>query len=243
MFSFNLSRKPISEKKVRQAIAHCINRQEILTKVFGGVGDLISHPVAPSLSFYEPVKPFPLHYAAAKRLLSQAGFPDGFKTSITTSNSFPHLIQVAQVFKENLAPAGIQVELDIDDWHTTLEKWARGEFDIATVGLSFSTDPHTIYSRTLYSKAQRQFFFGPNGFSNEEIDRLITQASVTADFNDRKSLYTRIAKISNEEVPWIFTVFEKYPIGWRSEVNGFEVPLDAQLVYSGGGLHHIWLDR
>lgn len=243
MYSFNLNKKPFNDKRVRQAIAHSISRQDVLMAVFGGFGDIIGRPVAPSLAYYEPVKTFPQDYEKAKKLLAEAGYPNGFETTITTTNTYPHLVRMAQVFQANLAPAGIKVKLDIGDFATTIQKWIGGKFDITTIGWGFNTDPHTIYNNVLVSGAASQFIFGPKGFGNKLIDKLTEKASKTRDFQKRKAIYTQMANIVVEEAPWIFTVFEKNPNAWRMDVIGWEPPLNSQYAYSGGGFQYTWLDR
>lgn len=243
MLSFNLSRKPFTDRRVRQAVAHSISRQDILMAVFGGFGDIIGRPISPLLPYYEPVETYAQDYGKAKSLLAEAGYPNGFETTLTTTNTYPHLVRMAQVLQANLALAGIRVKLDLADFTATISKWTEGRFDMATIGWGFNTDPHTIYNNVLVSGAPSEYMFGPGGFRNERIDRLARQAALTASFDERKTIYTRMARIVIKEAPWIFTVFEKNANAWRSDVKGWDPPLNSQYAYSGGGLQYTWLDR
>src|SRR5690606_38233901 len=81
-----VSKPPFDDVRVRQALNYAVDKQAILDSVLHGVGHVPEAPVGPAMYLYTPVGNYPYDPERARQLLAEAGYPDGFKTTILTSN-------------------------------------------------------------------------------------------------------------------------------------------------------------
>ena len=133
----NNSTAPMDDPKVRQAIAHAINREAIVAGTFFGQATLILGGVIPQwnwayagLDYFNPQG----DPEKAKMLLAEAGHPDGFETSMTMASSFPAMVSMAPIIQANLAAVGIKATIDTMEipryWD---EIWAPSNFDMTAM--------------------------------------------------------------------------------------------------------------
>ena len=113
---------PFSEKLVRQAVAAAIDQPAILNDLFGGRAYMLTWPVMPSfVDHYTPLEELPelnrkmYEHSPdlAKQLLAEAGYPNGFKTSVQVSSAWPRGVDIMSLVKGYLAEVGIDMEIDV----------------------------------------------------------------------------------------------------------------------------------
>ncbi len=102
---------PLRDRRVRQALSKMINREAIVARILSGAGEPTGQLVPDDLDGHDPgIKPTPLDIAGAKRLLTEAGYPDGFGLTLHGSNNrFPNDSQVAQALGQMFSRGGIKV--------------------------------------------------------------------------------------------------------------------------------------
>ena len=113
---FNTTYKPFSDPRVRQAISYAIDRSAILNTAFSGAGKPIFGPpvVKGSLGYSEPFDNyFKYDPTKAKRLLAEAGYPNGFKARLLATSQYAFHQQTAVALAAELKKIGITVELDL----------------------------------------------------------------------------------------------------------------------------------
>jgi peptide/nickel transport system substrate-binding protein len=142
----NNTKPPLDDPKVRQAIAHAIDRQAIVTGAFFGQATPILGGVVPEwnwgyadLQYFSPQG----NPEKAKQLLAEAGHPDGFETSMNIASSFPAMVAMAPIIQANLQAVGIEASIGTMEipryWD---EVWSTSNFDITTMyWLSPLADP------------------------------------------------------------------------------------------------------
>ena len=125
--------------KVRQAISLMIKKDEIIEGVYDGFGITAKGPLAPGIFGYnEKAKEKNITLEEAKKLMKEAGFENGFKTSIWTNDN-PQRKDIAILLKDSLKDINVDVEIEEVEWGAYLEKTANGEHDMFILGWSNPT--------------------------------------------------------------------------------------------------------
>lgn len=198
---FNTRKKPFDDVRVRRAIVHAINRKLMLETIFGGDGVLYDMPIAPTMWGYDRSTMGPLSYPydpeKAKRLLAEAGYPNGFKTTFTAINRPDHR-QIAEVVQEDLKKVGIQVEVKTFDFATVAELSRQGQDEMYIIGTYGVGDPDRVfpeYESSTVGVKNRNFWSTP------EVDRLIALQRTQLDDAKRLALVRQAAAKIREAVP------------------------------------------
>jgi glutathione transport system substrate-binding protein len=113
--SMNVTQKPFDNPKVREAINYAINRQALVKVAFAGYATPATGVVPPSIAYAESFKPWPYDPAKARELLKEAGFPNGFSTTLWSSHNHSTAQKVLQFTQQQLAQVGIKAQLTAMD--------------------------------------------------------------------------------------------------------------------------------
>jgi peptide/nickel transport system substrate-binding protein len=210
---------PLDNKKVRQALAQLVDRDAINRAVFFGVG-----------SAEQGCNPFPIgHWAhsdvacpkfdpdAAKRLLSEAGYPNGIELE-WKAQSFPFMIKVAEISKETFRRGGVNLKLTQLEFATWIQQVYRDkQFQIAQTTFLREADPDGLVVSALFTGGQNN----PGGYSTKEMDGLLTQGRGELNQEKRKAIYKRISEIVADDVPFIRLQSQPYVWATTAKVSGF----------------------
>ena len=139
---------PLSDKRVRQAVAHAIKRDDVVRAAFFGRGaPLEGLPMTRGTPFFDEARSRAQAYdpARSKALLAEAGYPDGFSTSLLSTATYGMHKDTAEIVQQSLAAVGIQAELRLPDWATRVAQGNRGQYEMGLMGTaSESNDPDGI---------------------------------------------------------------------------------------------------
>lgn len=193
---------PMDNPKVRQAIAHAINRDAITAATFFGQATPLLGGVIPAWNWaYPDIKAFNPQgdVAKAKALLAEAGVPDGFKTSMTMASSFPAMVAMAPILQANLAAIGITVEIKTMEipryWD---EVWGPSAFDMTTMyWVSPLADPDDF----VYNNYATGTGVNVQKSSSEAMDKLLRAAKSATSIEERKALYKQQQELALVEMP------------------------------------------
>ena len=186
-----LARNPFRDLRVRQALSKAINRQAIAERLMDGAALPASNLVSPPVFGYAPdLKPEPYDPEGAKRLLAEAGYPDGFAMTLAAPNNrYVNDEQIAQAVAQMLARVGLRVRVETFPINVYLSKGRNGEFAVAMLGWgSFSGD---LALRSLVATPDPGKGFGAfnwSGYSNPRLDQLIERAFASVDDKRREEL-------------------------------------------------------
>jgi peptide/nickel transport system substrate-binding protein len=197
----NCSKPPFDNEKVRQAVAHCVKRQDLVDMVFSGQGSAATSSVCSCLYGYsDKVKVLEHNPDKARALLAEAGYPDGLKTNIWVRDQQLYM-DAAEVVANQLADGGITAEVKVIEWAsllTTLE--ARG-LDLYIMSLGVATgDAGDGLFRYFYS--QNPFSSNTAFFKDAGFDELITAANQELDTNRRLELLEQAQQYAIDKAPW-----------------------------------------
>lgn len=146
LIGFNHEEEPFDNEKVRQAINHAINKDDVLEATFSGYATKIGSNMSPAMGAYykEGLEDYyEYDIEKAKDLLEEAGYPDGFKTTISISSHTERYTDIAQVAAENLKDIGIDVEIEVVEWGVWLERIYQGrEFEMTAIDFTGKLTPY-----------------------------------------------------------------------------------------------------
>jgi ABC-type transport system substrate-binding protein len=236
--SLNTSRKPFDDARVRQAMAYAISRDEIIEKAFDGFAQpLWGPPLIPPFWAGNTDRYYSLDLAKARQLLAEAGYPDGFRATLTTSTTTSYHAAFATVAQAELKKIGIDLEITPLDGAVSSANWLRGEFEMYPIrwwGSDF-IDPDGAFRPTFTCKGS----YNNSRFCYEPFDELIVKGLVVNSVEDRKAAYREAMKLLAEQQPWIFLVaFDRFQ-AMKSYVKNYTAfPNGSQY-----GFRDIWLDK
>ncbi|UCD83796.1 MAG: ABC transporter substrate-binding protein [Deltaproteobacteria bacterium] len=227
---FNLEDKILSNKKVRQAIAYALNREEIIEYLLKGLAVPATGLLAPSNWAYEgEVARYDYRPETSRKLLDEAGYldPDGegpksrFKLSYRTSTN--RLRQrIGEVLARQLREVGIELETRSYEWGTFFADIKSGNFQLYTLTWVGITEPD-IYYYVFHSSSVPPQGANRGRYKNEEIDRLLEEGRRCLEQDSRKEIYSRIQKILAEELPYISLWYSTNVVAQTKGIQGFEI--------------------
>jgi peptide/nickel transport system substrate-binding protein len=256
---FNLKDPRFADKRVRQAFAHAINKEELIDGVILGLGREATGPYKPGTWVYNPnVKRYPYDLAKAKALLADAGWKDTdgdgildkdgkkFAFELLTNQGNDERKKVAGIIQASLREVGVSVEVRVLEWAAFLKEYIKKKrFEAIVLGWGIGLDPDQ-YDVWHSSK------IGPDelnhiSFQNAEVDALLEKGRTSCVQNERKQYYDRLQEVLAEEEPIVFLYFRdampavsarvlgivESPNGIRYKFNEWFVPKQAQRYTSG----------
>lgn len=194
---------PFSDVRVRQAMALCMNRPDLIASVWQGLGEVANDNVfAPVFPVSPEMEPRTQDYDQARALLAEAGFPNGFTATLTTSSDTTPLPAMAAVVQQMLRPAGIEVEINAVPSSVYFNTaWLEEPLTLTNWG---GRATPSQYLGTAYTTGA---VWNASHWSNEEFDELVAQFDAELDVEARQALAEQIATIMTEEVPAIIPFF------------------------------------
>jgi peptide/nickel transport system substrate-binding protein len=223
---FNLKKGPLSNPKVRRALNLGIDRQSMATNLLKDTADPALQ-VAPRASdaYREKNDSFSYDPEEAKRLLAEAGYPDGFTMSVSYPTSGSGNMQpgpMNQLLQSDLAKIGVTVELKPIEWAAMLTEFGAGKVpdnaDAVNISLTFIQE--SFWGMGFGTGG----YTNVGGYSNAEVDKLLGQAQVELDHDKRYELYSKIAVLVDRDAPWLDVVNDRNPRALSPDVKGFVEP-------------------
>lgn len=235
---------PTADKRVREAIAMAIDVEEIVQGVDRWGGAAGSYLPVPPLSWgydEELLELVPPHDpVAAKELLAEAGYPDGFKTElylIETRVGYGTVLQ-AQL-KQNL---NIDVEIRVVEWGTYSSIVANGNAPMNMGGWTWYPDPY-FYLNPLFHSNQIGALGNGKGYDNPEVDALLNRAATeTTDQDVRAEYYKDALRLILADVPRLEIGVTDAIAAIRPNVHGFDVSPDSSVFIVNANGTNVWLD-
>lgn len=210
----------LQEKKVRKALAHLMDVEEVIEVLEKGYARRIVGPIHPSKKNYnQSLEPIAFDLTKAKTLLAEAGWEDGDGDGILDKKIKGvkqdlrlryHYMVGAEVrkntgilFQAAAKKVGVEIDLEALEINALITKVRAREYDISALSWSQNPGFSDLY-QIWHSDSDSGFGANMVSFRNEEVDRLIEQLRVTRDEAVMEPLYKRIQEVVYEEQPYIF---------------------------------------
>lgn len=236
--SYNTTKPPFNDVRVRKALNMAINKQAILEHVYQGAGMSAINLIPPAMwSYNKQIKNDVFDIDTAKTLLTEAGYPNGFSTDLwamPVARAYnPNPLLMAQMIQADLALVGVKAEIKSPDWSEYSTRMARGEHEMGLYGwTAIYGDPDSFFYSLLSCYAANTN--GPNmaKFCHPSYDKLVSRARVIANPTLRTPLYEEAQLIFKEQAPWLTIANAKQFVVVRNELLNFRLsPFGRHLFY------------
>ncbi|RNB82394.1 glutathione ABC transporter substrate-binding protein [Brevibacillus fluminis] len=200
---FNTKKKPFDDVRVRQAISHAIQTDAIISGVFNQVGTKVYSTMGSKVfGANTSLKGYDYDPNKAKQLLAEAGYPNGFKTTLWTGDR-KERINTAEVVQSQLKGIGIDVDVKVLEYGAYLDAEDNGETDMFISGWGNATGDADYNQYNLFHTSSLGKGGNTTFYRNAEVDNLIDQGRVEQDPEKRKQLYAKAQEIEMSEAPMI----------------------------------------
>lgn len=218
---FNTEVEPFDNKKVRQAISMAINKSNVIDGVLNGVAIPAIGPLAPTVFGYtDDIETIDYNVEAAKELLAEAGYADGFETTLLTYDAGANR-DLAVFLQAELKEIGIEVAIDTVETGAYLEATGEGNSEMyigawgtVTLDADYGLFP-MFHSSNAGAPGNRSFL------NNAEIDELLQAAREESDPEKRLQLYKDAQNLLAEEAPVVYLYHSELLAGLHNDVEGF----------------------
>lgn len=221
---------PLKIVKVRQAIAHAIDKQSIVDNLYKGTAIPAKTMLPPTLFGYnDSIVDYEYDPALSKQLLAEAGYPNGFETTLWVMPvSRPYMFdppKIGEAIQSYLAAVGIKVNIYQVDWGTYLQDAEAGKPPMALLGWTGDNgDPDNFLNVLAGANSAVLGAAGNVAFyNNMEVQDLLTQALRTYDKDERIRLYMQAEELIHADCPWVFIAHANQSMVFHKSVKGFKL--------------------
>jgi peptide/nickel transport system substrate-binding protein len=218
-----MNEKPLDNVKVRQALNIAIDRKSIVDNIMQGMATVRGTQVGPADFGYVDIPAPNYDPARAKKLLAEAGLPDGFSIKMQSTRRYMKDVEVAQAIAQQFGDIGVKVKQEVLDWSVYVQQVPRqGPIFMLGWGSTQTLDSDAAIYAIMktgepYSTA-----------SIPQLDKLLDASRQIVDPEARKVVLANIQKLAAEEVPLI-TLYQEDSLYGKSKKVGFEGRPDARI--------------
>jgi peptide/nickel transport system substrate-binding protein len=219
----NMTTAPFDNKALRQAMAWGIDRDVVVKALLFESGAPAQSPFSPTSWAHDPsFKPYKRDVAQAKAKLAEGGMPQGFKAPFQVVNR-PLNIQMGQVFKEQLAEVGIDLEIEVVEQAAHVSNRREGKFVASANFWTGRPDPDGNVFNWFHSTGGQNYA----KYNSPKVDDLLLKARSSLNQEERKGLYLELAKVLADDVPMVFLYHEYARQAASPKVQGYKLAPDA----------------
>lgn len=222
----NTYEKPFNDVRVRQAVNYGVNRQLINQALFQGKAILCRGPISPRTFGADPtLKPYPYDPEKAKKLLAEAGYPNGFEARLAYGTYMPQIQEQAEAVAADLSKIGIRVKLEPYERAVMWERYKNRQHQMYIYFWDDAPEPDR-YMYSLFHSKSRDYYY-----KNETVDRLLEKGRTTLDPAERAKVYHELDRFLYQDAPWVYlyVIPEVYAVSNAVEYKGLR---DGYLIMS-----------
>jgi peptide/nickel transport system substrate-binding protein len=231
--------EPLTNKSVRKAINYAINKSSIIENLYKGTAIAAKNGMPPfMLGYNDEIEDFTYDPEKAKELLEEAGYPNGFNTTLWVMPvSRPYMFdppKIAEAIQSYLADVGINVELYQVDWSTYLEETENGEHPMCLLGWTGDNGDPDNFMNVLYGPNSASIGTAGNVafYNRTEVQEKFTAALKIYDPEERAKLYEEAQVLIHEDAPFVYLAHATQNIVFRSNVKGYVLnPTERKFFY------------
>lgn len=227
--NFNLKNSILADSKVRQAIAHLIDKKTISSQIYQSMDTPATSPlIPPSWAYSNNIQDYNYDPQQAKSILEQDGWKldsggifekNGKKLSITlaTHSEDPNRVQTVQFLQNAFAKAGIETKVSVTQFATLSANLLAGKYDVVLLGWLNLVDP----DRGTYTQFHTGGGNNWGGYSNPQVDKLLDEGRTTLDQSKRATIYQQAAQLENNDVYYDVLLYQGYVVMYTKNLEGF----------------------
>jgi peptide/nickel transport system substrate-binding protein len=236
---FNLDQQgaPWQDKRVRQAINYAIDRKTIVEKVLHGKAFPATGVLPPSLAgFDRTLSGYEYNVDRAKRLLAEAGFPNGFTVKIISTDHPAYGLPAVEAVMGYLSAVGIRVQPEVMEAAALAQRTHDGNYEWFSTSSGGATHPLAYLRRRFHSR----FVGAPGNFTryrNRTVDDLLDQAAEAPDTATMIRLVRQAERVIVDDAPWWFSNYNMAVIAHHPYVQGLR-PIPTDIDFQS--LEEVW---
>jgi peptide/nickel transport system substrate-binding protein len=224
MFLAMQPKPPFDKKEVRQAVCHAINRDQIISTLLEGFATRLDGPLGPGQYGYDPNLKPKLGYdpERSKKLLAQAGFPNGVDVELQTPvGRYTLDKQLTEAMIPMLNAVGFRARLLTPEWPTLWANVQKGTVPFYYMGRGAVLDPSSALHQYFGSRETPRI-----GYSNPKLDDLLDKEQAEFDPKKRRQYLSQAMSIITEDAPACFLWRHKLLWGLNKRID-YKPPLDS----------------
>jgi ABC-type transport system substrate-binding protein len=239
---FNAADPPFDNRKLRQAMAHALDRSEVLQAAYFGFGEAAEQKYPRGHAWYfDGVRPPALDLDRARALLREAGY-NGETIELQSDDSTMDQTE-ATIFQAQLRKIGVNIKILAGESGSLSAMQRRGEFAFTFSGSSFDPDPSTMYGGLRCEPDPRRRSDNSAAYCDKEMDALLERGETELDAGKRRDIYRQIVAKALDDIPELPLGFVPRFFTFRDHVKGFTTDGEGRFMHQGGGLNYAWLDK
>jgi peptide/nickel transport system substrate-binding protein len=235
---------PFNDVRVRRAISHAIDRQGLIEAVWvrGEPTPAVARGLVewslPIDQLGAGAKYYQYNPREARRLLAEAGYPNGFKTQLTVTPGFGRdLVDDAQLVQQYLKDVGVETEMKIQEYGAYVATTAQGKFEGLVRGpYGIAWEPDS----PLYRSHASDSSWNTGHVNDATITAMLKEQRRTKDLAARKKLVSDIQRYAAEQQYYIYLHSNMFTGSWQPYVKNYAPNLSFDY---GGRAAALWLDR
>jgi dipeptide transport system substrate-binding protein len=227
--AFNNLKKPFDDVRVRRALNMAIDKKAILEAVYQGAGQPAKNLIPPTLWGYnDSIQDFPYDPEAAKKLLAEAGYPDGFETDLwampVQRPYNPDARRIAELMQSDLAKVGVKAKIVSYEWGEYRKRIQAGEHQMALFGWTGDNgDPDNFFVPLAGCAAARIGGGNIAKWCNKDFDELVNKAATLPQQKERAKLYEEAQVVMHDQAPFFLIAHSVVFLPLSTRVIGFKM--------------------
>lgn len=227
LLSVNWAQEPFDNKLIRQALHYACDKQTMIQVVYEGHALEGVSPFPSIMPGFKANETYTYDIEKAKALMAKAGYPDGLDRPVEVYVSSEERNKAAQILQSDFAKIGIDLQIELVEIGTLMERCNSKEHDMFILGWGHATNQDrtmrtNFHSDSIGATGNRQWVNSP------EIDALIDAGVKEMVWEEREKIYHELQDLLMEEVAWI-------PLFQQINTYGFNKGLEGVIWYKRGG--------
>lgn len=233
--ALNNTKPPFDNVLVRRAANHALDKKLIIDHILQKTATPINGVLSPDAFGFDASLPaYEYDVAKAKKLLAQAGYPNGIDVTLDAEGAFS---EMAQAIGSLLTKAGIRTKVLVGEGSVIRDKWDPVKPKVGDMRLTSwgngSLDPEDIFAPTLKTQDRGN----SAGYSSGVVDGLLSAASTEVNPEKRAEMFRHAQKQVNADAPWIFLWVPQDIYGVSKRLKGWQPSADSRV-----NLHRAYLE-
>ncbi|PWJ89335.1 peptide/nickel transport system substrate-binding protein [Oceanotoga teriensis] len=228
LFAFNMNRKPFNDKRVREAINHVVDKDQIIKALANDYGSKIGTNMSPAMKKYyneDLENYYDVNIDKAKELLNDAGYKDGFDMIITVPSNYKFHVDTAQIIVEQLKQVGINASIEQVEWGVWLDRvYTSRDYQSTVIAFTGKLNAYDVLKKYM-SDYPRNFI----NYNNEEFDKTMNDIGKEINEDKRVELYKKAEAILTSDAPAVFIMDPNLIVAIKDHFQGYQLyPLYIQ---------------
>jgi peptide/nickel transport system substrate-binding protein len=211
-----MDQPPFNDIRVRRALALTLDRDALVQLVLEGNGrPAYEDPISPEYQYHSAPKPLQADITEARRLLAEAGYPNGLKLTLSCPNRPTTRTALGVAVREMARPAGFEIDVQTISYDVfAASVWRKNNFYVGLLNMQATED--AMFSLAMTSDAP----WNETQWNNKEFDAVVAKARATVDPAERRALYAQAQALVTRDIPYIIPFYQDLLAARRSYVEG-----------------------